>query len=186
MNHPLAPDALAPPGRPEVPGGNVVEAVLREAARLLEALAAEHDAVGAIDLNALSLGNGELAQLRERLGAGEVTVSLGVGAGASLIRETGYAGVWWMSLGGAAAVPPLEQIVVARVPPLVPAHAVDVADAAQRFASDLSIHAAAASARAAPGASEDAGGKAAAGPAVPDPGAVDRPRAAATSKESCR
>ena len=114
----------------------VVEAMLRETARLLAALAADADFVGAIDLRSLSLDESEYARLRAQLGRGEVLVTIG-SAGASQITETGYAGVWWMRLAGDDERVLLEQIVVARVPPLVPAHTADVAAAARRMESDL-------------------------------------------------
>jgi HupH hydrogenase expression protein, C-terminal conserved region len=114
----------------------VIDAVLRETARLLGALAADADCVGAIDLRSLPLGAADSARLREQLGAGEVAVTVGPDA-TTQITETGYAGVWWMRLCGADQRVLLEQIVVARVPPLVPAHLADIAESALRMERQL-------------------------------------------------
>jgi hydrogenase-1 operon protein HyaF len=48
-----------------------------------------------IDLASLPFGPGELDQLEERLGVGELTAELNA-LGRSIIRETVYPGVWWL------------------------------------------------------------------------------------------
>lgn len=111
-------------------------AVLREVAARLQQLAREPDFSDAIDVHSLPLGESARAQLRQRLGHGEVDCALQV-AGASRICETAYAGVWWLRHADAEDRTQFEQIVIARVPTLLLAHPDDIGDAAQRLAEEL-------------------------------------------------
>jgi hydrogenase-1 operon protein HyaF len=114
----------------------LVEAVLREVAGHLAALAARPDAVEAVDLRSLPLTDGEREALRARLGRGEVRVLLDL-AGRTLIDETAYAGVWWVRHESADGGVMAEQIVVARVPELLLAHPADIDAAARRLQQQL-------------------------------------------------
>jgi hydrogenase-1 operon protein HyaF len=122
------PDAAARDG--------LVEAVLHELSALLAEL--EHDPgfSGAIDLHSLPMPEAARARLSERLGSGEVDVTLDL-AGPSRVRETAYPGVWWLRHADGADRTLLEQIVVARVPELLCAQEADIAGAARRLAAEL-------------------------------------------------
>lgn len=73
--------------------GNV-EPILHEIVHALDRLL-ENDEATVIDLASLPFGPGELDQLEERLGIGELTAELNA-LGRSIIRETAYPGVWWL------------------------------------------------------------------------------------------
>lgn len=73
--------------------GNV-EPILHEIVHALDRLL-EDDEPTVIDLASLPFGPGELDQLEERLGIGELTAELNA-LGRSIIRETMYPGVWWL------------------------------------------------------------------------------------------
>ncbi|MEZ5729322.1 MAG: hydrogenase expression/formation C-terminal domain-containing protein [Burkholderiaceae bacterium] len=111
----------------------MVEAVIAEVAARLERLVADPTYQDAIDIHGLPLDDRQRDVLRERLGQGEVDARLDV-AGSSRITETAFAGVWWVSHLDASERPVLEQIVIARVPDLLPAHPADIALAAARLA----------------------------------------------------
>jgi hydrogenase-1 operon protein HyaF len=112
--------------------GDRVGAVLHEVAQALQALARNPRRSRAIDLNSLPLDDAERAALRTRLGQGEVQASVQA-AGETRVDETAFAGVWWVEHAGADGRPLQAQIVVARVPPLLPAHRDDIAAAAGRL-----------------------------------------------------
>ena len=114
----------------------VAEAVLREVGTLLEALARDPMFSDAIDLHSLPLNDAERAQLRRRLGQGEIDAALDL-AGPTRISETAYAGVWWVRHADADDRTLLEQIVIARAPALLLAHPSDIADAAALLAAEL-------------------------------------------------
>jgi hydrogenase-1 operon protein HyaF len=116
--------------------GDRVGAVLHEVAQALQALVRSPRRSRAIDLNSLPLDEAERAALRARLGRGEVQASVQA-AGETRVDETAFAGVWWVQHAGADGRPLQEQIVVARVPPLLPAHRDDIAAAAGRLGAVL-------------------------------------------------
>jgi hydrogenase-1 operon protein HyaF len=117
-------------------GAGLVEAVLQELAMQLEALAGDASFSDAIDLHSLPLDDNAREQLRQRLGRGEVEARLDL-AGPSSVVETAYAGLWWVRHADADGRTVFEQIVVARVPPLLLAHGDDIAAAAQRLGAEL-------------------------------------------------
>jgi hydrogenase-1 operon protein HyaF len=120
------------------PGGQLTgqaEAVLREVATLLERLTS-HGEQGSIDLRSLPLSAADRSWLRERLGKGEVSISLAAG-GASSLTETGLAGVWWVEHRDEQDEMCGEFIEVAAVPALVAAHPEDMASALARLRSSL-------------------------------------------------
>lgn len=117
---------------PATPCSAAAEAVLRELARLLDGLAADPEAEATIDLRSLPLADADRAALRERLGRGEVEAVLDV-AGATRVHETAFAGVWWVRHGETGDATAIEQIVVARIPVLLPAHPDDIGHAARRL-----------------------------------------------------
>lgn len=119
----------------------LVEAVLRELAGHLAALAARPDRPSAIDLRSLPISDPDRQALRRRLGAGEVRATLTL-SGTSQIDETAYAGVWWVRHDAADGGVLAEQIVVARVPELLLAHPDDIDAAARRLQQQLGADAA--------------------------------------------
>ncbi|MBL8345669.1 MAG: hypothetical protein JNN03_09520 [Rubrivivax sp.] len=114
----------------------MAEGMLREIARLLDALARDPGFIEAIDLHSLPVSDADRAWLRQRLGRGEVEATFNLG-GPTRIEETSYAGVWWIRHADADEHTVLEQIVVARVPALLLADTVDVTAAARRLGSEL-------------------------------------------------
>lgn len=124
------------PLKPAPPAGPAALAVLREVARLLDRLAADPTLDHTIDLHSLPLAESDRAGLRAWFGRGEVDALLQA-AGTTRLQETAYAGVWWLRHGDEHAPDALEQIVVARVPALLPAHPEDIVAAARRLADDL-------------------------------------------------
>ncbi|NLH79901.1 MAG: hydrogenase expression/formation protein [Phyllobacteriaceae bacterium] len=110
----------------------LASAVLAEVARALSLLA-ETGEETTIDLRSLPLGPADLEALVERLGDGEVACTLEV-AGRSEVRETGYAGVWWIRHFGADDAVAVEEIAVTRIPEILVSHPDDVAHAAKRLA----------------------------------------------------
>jgi hydrogenase-1 operon protein HyaF len=93
-----APAAAEPPhGGPALQSGGLgggVTAILAELAARLERLATCGD-TALIDLRSLPMSPVDRIELREVLGQGEVTATLDA-QGASTLRETAFAGVWWI------------------------------------------------------------------------------------------
>lgn len=110
--------------------------VLAEIGRLLEALATDGRS-DAIDLRSLPLTDADREQLLELLGPGEVTAELDV-AGRSTVRETAFAGVWWICHRGADDRVASEEIAVCPVPSIVVSHPADISAAARRIQQTLS------------------------------------------------
>ncbi len=110
--------------------GNAV-AVLREVAGYLTELA-EGGGGGIIDLAAMPLSPADKAWLATQLGEGEVTVTLSLD-GPSDVRETGFAGVWWLLHRNPEGVVTGEFIEVCRVPELVMAPLDDIISGSERL-----------------------------------------------------
>ncbi|MEZ5841508.1 MAG: hydrogenase expression/formation C-terminal domain-containing protein [Hyphomicrobiales bacterium] len=115
---------------PDAPA-SLLRPVLAEIAALLERLAATGES-GRIDLASLPLGPGDAAALEEALGTGEVMAELLV-AGRSTVRETAYAGVWWVRHFGGDDQIATETIEITRVPEILLSHPADIAAAARRL-----------------------------------------------------
>ncbi|MCE1237000.1 MAG: hydrogenase expression/formation protein [Hyphomicrobiales bacterium] len=114
------------------PTPRLADAVLAEIATALARLA-EADEETTIDLKSLPLGPGDLAHLAETLGEGEVRCDLDV-AGRSEVRETRFAGVWWIRHFGLDDTVAVEEIAVTRLPEILMSHPDDVARAAKALA----------------------------------------------------
>lgn len=86
---------LQDPSRSPIPyrRGNVAP-LLNEIGHALDRLLAD-DEPTVIDLASLPFAPGELDDLEQALGNGELTAELDA-LGKSLIRETAYPGVWWV------------------------------------------------------------------------------------------
>jgi len=115
--------------------GGIADALMREIVESLAALA-EHGTPNVIDLASLPMAPIERDRLAEALGTGEVTATVEV-TGTSEVRETGYAGVWWVRHFGAAGRLASEHIEIAEVPEILRAHRDDIAEAVDRLAEFL-------------------------------------------------
>jgi hydrogenase-1 operon protein HyaF len=98
--------------------------LLREVSELLRRLL-EIGETAAIDLSALPLTPADLDWLHERLGEGEIAVTLQA-SGESTLNETACPGVWWVTHHNEQGVVTSQFIEVAFVPELVKAHPQDI------------------------------------------------------------
>ena len=112
-----------PPGEPGLTGNALP--LLRELLEMVRRLIDAGES-SAIDLSALPLTPADLDWLRERLGAGEISVTLQAN-GESTLNETGCPGVWWVTHRNEQGAVTSQFIEVAFVPELVKAHPQDVA-----------------------------------------------------------
>lgn len=119
----------APPGEPGLSGN--APPLLRELAEQVRRLL-ETGEPSAIDLSALPLTPADLDWLREKLGGGEIAVTLQAG-GESTLDETACAGVWWVTHRNEQGAVASQFIEVAFVPELVKAHPQDVAIGQERL-----------------------------------------------------
>lgn len=115
--------------------GPIVEALMREIVACAARLAATGEA-SAIDLQGLPMLPADRDALADRLGQGEVTATVRV-AGDSEIRETGYAGIWWIRHLGVDGDLAGEQIEIAEIPDILRAHRDDISFSAERLAEIL-------------------------------------------------
>ncbi len=99
-------------------------AILREVADMLDRLARTGE-TGAIDLAALPLTPADKAWLSERLGKGEVEISMELN-GASRIHETAYPGIWWITHLNPMGAEIGEFIEVTPIPDMVPSQSDDI------------------------------------------------------------
>jgi hydrogenase-1 operon protein HyaF len=100
----------------------------------------ERGETSAIDLGALPLTPADLGWLRERLGEGEIAVTLDAN-GESTLSETACPGLWWVTHRNEKGVVTSEFIEVAFVPELVKAHPEDIRtglESLESLISDLS------------------------------------------------
>lgn len=109
----------------------MAQAVLAEIAQRLEALASS-GAASTIDLRSLPLTDADLAELEGLLGQGEARASIDV-IGTTEIRETAFAGVWWLRHMGAQDRVAAEEIAITPVPDILHAQPEDIHEAAQRI-----------------------------------------------------
>ncbi len=109
--------------------------VLAEVARLLEHLATA-GTPGAIDLRSLPLTDADRRELEGLLGHGEVRADLDL-TGRSEVRESAYAGAWWITHFGAGDRIAAEEIAVCPVPEILRAHPADIEAAARRLHDEL-------------------------------------------------
>jgi len=112
-----------PPGEAGL-SGNALP-LLRELLEMVRRLLDAGES-SAIDLSALPLTPADLDWLREKLGAGEISVTLQAN-GESTLNETGCPGVWWVTHHNEQGAVTSQFIEVAFVPELVKAHPQDVA-----------------------------------------------------------
>jgi hydrogenase-1 operon protein HyaF len=85
----------------------------------------ERGETSAIDLSALPLTPADLDWLHEKLGEGEIAVTLQA-SGESTLNETACPGIWWVTHHNEQGVVTSQFIEVTFVPELVKAHPKDV------------------------------------------------------------
>jgi hydrogenase-1 operon protein HyaF len=105
--------------------------LLREIADMLRRLI-DSGETSAIDLLAMPLSAADLDWLRERLGEGEIRITLDAD-GESSLNETNCPGVWWVTHRNPGGGVVSAFIEVATVPELVKAHQDDVQDGLERL-----------------------------------------------------
>lgn len=93
-------------------------------------------APAAIDLRGLPMSEADRAALESWLGEGEVKATLDV-AGRSEVKETRFAGVWWVRHFGAGDHVAAERIEIVSVPAILVADAADMAVALRRLNEEL-------------------------------------------------
>jgi hydrogenase-1 operon protein HyaF len=108
--------------------GGGVAAILAELAARLERLATHGDPA-LIDLRSLPMSPVDRIELFELLGQGEVTATLDA-QGASTLRETAFAGIWWIDHRDREEKITAELLEVALVPKILATSPADVALAA--------------------------------------------------------
>lgn len=125
--------SLCEPQSPSTPPLiGLADSVLCEIAQALQAFVQTGE-TSAIDLRSIPMTDADREVLEERLGHGEVSVTLDV-AGNSEIWETGYAGVWWVRHRGADERIAAETIVISTIPDILQTHKDDAEVAAERLA----------------------------------------------------
>ncbi len=118
-------------------GGGLI-AILREITEMLERLA-RYDESAAIDLRSLPFSPSDYQSLRESLGTGEVEITLNVD-GISRVRETGFAGVWWVEHRSPDDELLAVLLEITNIPEIVVTNRDEVARSANRLRDRLSIH----------------------------------------------
>ncbi len=113
----------------------LARSVLAEIGERLTVLVATGEAA-AIDLLSLPMTAVDRAELETLLGHGEVDAALEI-AGPTQVRETGYAGVWWIRHFGAGDRIACDRIEITARPDLLASHSDDIAAAAARLRQDL-------------------------------------------------
>lgn len=128
--------SLCEPQSPSAPPlTGLADSVLCEIAQALQ-IFAQTGQSSAIDLRSIPMTDADREALEQRLGHGEVEVTLNV-AGKSEIWETGYAGVWWVRHRGADERIAAETIVISTIPAILQTHKDDAEAAAARLAATL-------------------------------------------------
>jgi len=112
----------APTAEPGLTGN--APPLLREISELLRRLL-ESGETAAIDLSALPLTPVDLDWLHDKLGEGEIAVTLQA-SGESTLNETACPGVWWVTHHNEQGAVTSQFIEVSFVPELVKAHPQDV------------------------------------------------------------
>lgn len=105
--------------------------LLHEIAALVQVLADKGEE-GCIDLRSLPLAPGDYDQLRELLGEGEARATVNA-AGETTVRETAYAGVWWVTYYSTEQEVVADRIEITLVPAILKSHPADVGAAVRRL-----------------------------------------------------
>ena len=103
--------------------GNV-KPLLNEIIHALDRLLGDNEPT-VIDLASLPFAPGELAELENALGHGELTAELDA-LGKSLVRETAYPGVWWLEHRNTAGEIVGRYIEITRTPEILMSQDADI------------------------------------------------------------
>ena len=114
--------------------GNMVP-ILNEVVHAMDRLL-EVDEPTVIDLASLPFAPGELEQLEEFLGVGELTAELNA-LGVSRIRETMYPGVWWLEHRNTADEVVGRYIEITRTPEILKSQDADIGAGRAKLRLDL-------------------------------------------------
>jgi len=126
-----------------VSGGLI--AILWEITEMLKRLA-QYDEPAAIDLRSLPFSSNDYQRLRESFGDGELEITLNIDY-LSRVRETGYAGVWWVEHLNPEDELVAELLEITNIPEIVVTERDEVERSARRLRSRLSLHTAGGSIR---------------------------------------
>jgi hydrogenase-1 operon protein HyaF len=110
--------------------GNTV-AILHEVASLLDTLATTGQP-GAVDLRSLPLLPGDYDDLQTHLGNGEVKATIEA-LGPTEVRETQYAGVWWVTYYDSDRKVMADRLEITFAPEILKSHPEDIRSAARRL-----------------------------------------------------
>ena len=121
---PIVVESEAPAGLTESSLSGNAPVLLREIAEYVKVLLETGEST-AIDLNAMPLTPADLEWLHERLGQGEIEVTLNAD-GESTLSETACPGVWWVVHRNEKGAVASQFIEVSPVPELVKAHPEDI------------------------------------------------------------
>jgi len=125
---------------PPLPGlGGGISAILSELATLLERLAMQGESA-MIDLSSLPMSDHDRIELQRVLGTGEVCATLDA-QGLSTVRETGFAGVWWIDHRNASGEPLAELLEVGLCPQILASAPDEVLNAAGALRARNSLEA---------------------------------------------
>ncbi|MDE2345086.1 MAG: hypothetical protein KGL13_01330 [Gammaproteobacteria bacterium] len=120
-------------------GGGLI-AILREISEMLERLS-RYDDTAAIDLRTLPFSPADYQRLREFLGSGEVEITLKVD-GTSRVRETGYAGVWWVEHRNPDNELLAELLEITNIPEIIVTSSDEITRSASQLRERLALHSA--------------------------------------------
>ncbi len=120
--------------------GGGVAAILMELATLLEQLVHSQTAA-AIDLRSLPMSPQDRVELKRTLGEGEVRATIDA-QGLSTLRETRFAGVWWIEHRDKQGELVAELLEVTRIPEILASAPDDIAAAAQTLRQQIATVAA--------------------------------------------
>jgi hydrogenase-1 operon protein HyaF len=119
----------------EAPSPTVL-AVLQETANMVQTFL-ETQQSDSIDLRSLPLTPGDYDLLGEMLGEGEVSATIDA-AGPTLVRETAYPGIWWITHLNNDDEVVAEFIEVTRCPEILKSQWDDISDSLEQLRSLLS------------------------------------------------
>jgi len=124
----------ASPGKASTIGGGV-QAMAHEILSHLERLHATGE-TAAIDLKSLPMAPDEFHGIKKMLGQGELDLTVDMD-GPTRIRETAYAGVWWIQHTGEDGRILAEYIEIARFPDFLSAQTDHIADSLRHLRDRL-------------------------------------------------
>lgn len=123
---------------PRADGTTIAKSILHEIRALMERLLDTGES-GAIDLRALPpLGPEGYGLLKDHLAEGEVTAEIR-GLGHTEIRETAYAGVWWVTLRNQKNETITELIEITEVPAILKSQREDIRAGLTRMSQRLPL-----------------------------------------------